>query len=110
LVAVKPSLTKHFREFEHSERAKNYRWLYFLAIAVAVGGKVANSSTKLAEIDSRTRGDRRVIVRASARYYRKTVFAGKTVLRPAFNMLNFLISLIVLKINKFTTNAKNENQ
>jgi hypothetical protein len=42
---------------------KNYRWLYFLFIALAVGGKIANSSTKLADIDGKPPEQRGIFVK-----------------------------------------------
>lgn len=96
LVAAKPKLTQLYREFENNERAKNHRWLYFLVIAVAVGGKVANSSTKLAEFDTRTPENRRIITRAIVKYFART-----------FRLLRFILK-IVLKVlaltYKLTTN------
>lgn len=47
-----PGLLAEDRE---ASQVKNYRWFYFLFIALAVGGKIANSSTKLVDFKKRRR-------------------------------------------------------
>jgi hypothetical protein len=67
LAAAKPSLTQLSALVSQHDKAKNHRWLYFLAVAVAVGAKVALATTKLCLIDARPAADRRRVLRA-ARY------------------------------------------
>lgn len=47
------------------ERSKNYRWLYFLFVAAAVGGKVALSTTKLCGMDNRLSCERSRILKGT---------------------------------------------
>lgn len=63
LVAAKPYLQKMSAMVGQHDKAKNHRWLYFLAIAVAIGAKVALATTKLCLIDSRPMTDRRRVAR-----------------------------------------------
>ncbi|MFA0944751.1 MULTISPECIES: hypothetical protein [Pseudomonas syringae group] len=87
LIAAKPKLQKLLEKAKAGKEAKNYRWLYFMAVAVAVGGKTANSSTKLAEIDSRPVAQRRILVRGVLRFigwlvswgWRMTIFATRVI-------------------------------
>ncbi|MFC2973844.1 hypothetical protein ACFOJE_16705 [Azotobacter bryophylli] len=62
LVARKPSIAILSNLVVNDKRDKNQRWLYFILVSVMVGGKVANSSTKVAEIDVRPAANRRVVV------------------------------------------------
>ncbi|MBL0840997.1 hypothetical protein [Pseudomonas mediterranea] len=67
LAGAKPSLKQLSALVSQHDKAKNHRWLYFLAVAVAVGAKVALATTKLCLIDARPAVDRRRVLRA-ARY------------------------------------------
>lgn len=67
LAGAKPSLKQLSTLVSQHDKAKNQRWLYFLAVAVAVGAKVALATTKLCLIDARPVADRRRVLRA-ARY------------------------------------------
>ncbi|MBW4653857.1 MAG: hypothetical protein KME20_12580 [Kaiparowitsia implicata GSE-PSE-MK54-09C] len=63
--AAKPSLKQLSTLASQHEKAKNHRWLYFLAVAVAVGAKVALTTTKLCLMDDRSKADRRRLTRAA---------------------------------------------
>ena len=63
LAAAKPSLQQLSELVSKHKKAKNYRWLYFLAVAIAIGAKVALATTKLCSIDSRPPADRRRVIR-----------------------------------------------
>lgn len=67
LAAVKPSLKQLTTLVSQHDKAKNHRWLYFLAVAVAVGAKVALATTKLCLMDARPAPDRRRVLRAARR-------------------------------------------
>ncbi|WP_122568821.1 hypothetical protein [Pseudomonas viridiflava] len=65
LAGAKPSLKQLSALVSQHDKAKNHRWLYFLAVAVAVGAKVALATTKLCLIDARPAADRRRALRAA---------------------------------------------
>lgn len=100
LVASKPRLTKLFHEFEKNERAKNYRWLYFLVIAVAVGGKVANSSTKLAEFDTRPPEKRRIILKVFAKYLTRSLRLVRLIVRIVIHALAYIYKFVLGGLSK----------
>lgn len=56
LVSLKNAMPKLLAGERETKQLKNYRWLYFLFIALALGGKIANSSTKLVDFEKRERG------------------------------------------------------
>jgi hypothetical protein len=64
LAAAKPYLKQLSTLVIQHDKAKNHRWLYFLAVAVAIGAKVALATTKLCLIDVRPADDRRRVLRA----------------------------------------------
>lgn len=64
LAAAKPDLKQLSALVDQHDQAKNHRWLYFLAVAVAIGAKVALATTKLCLIDTRPATDRCRISRA----------------------------------------------
>jgi hypothetical protein len=65
LAGAKPSLKQLSALVSQHDKAKNQRWLYFLAVAVAVGAKVALATTKLCLIDARPAADRRRVLRTA---------------------------------------------
>lgn len=65
LAAAKPYLKQLSALVGRHDQAKNHRWLYFLAVAAAVGAKVALATTKLCLIDARPVADRRRVFRAA---------------------------------------------
>ncbi|WP_226501016.1 hypothetical protein [Pseudomonas sp. MWU16-30322] len=64
LAAAKPYLKQLTALVGQHDQAKNHRWLYFLAVAVAIGAKVALATTKLCLIDARPATDRCRVFRA----------------------------------------------
>jgi len=64
LAAAKPYLKQLSALVVQHDQAKNHRWLYFLAVAVAIGAKVALATTKLCLMDERPEADRRRVLRA----------------------------------------------
>lgn len=64
LAAAKPYLKQLSALVGQHDQAKNHRWLYFLAVAVAIGAKVALATTKLCLMDARPEADRRRVLRA----------------------------------------------
>lgn len=73
LASFKEHLVKLDELVEQHEKSKNYRWLYFLAVAVAVGGKVALSTSKLCAMDTRPGADRRRILQMCLRGTRQSI-------------------------------------
>ncbi|ROM71902.1 hypothetical protein BK653_08450 [Pseudomonas brassicacearum] len=65
LAGAKPSLKQLSALVSQHDKAKNHRWLYFLAVAVAVGAKVALATTKLCLVDARPADDRRRVLRVA---------------------------------------------
>ena len=65
LASAKPSLKQLSALVSQHEKAKNHRWLYFLAVAVAVGAKVALATTKLCLIDARPAADRHRVLKVA---------------------------------------------
>ncbi|MEG0182614.1 MAG: hypothetical protein RR704_04030 [Stenotrophomonas sp.] len=53
LVAKRAQILALSAKVNAGERERNLRWLYFVVLAVLVGGKVANASTRMAEVDAR---------------------------------------------------------
>lgn len=64
LAAAKPYLKQLSALVGQHDQAKNHRWLYFLAVAVAIGAKVALATTKLCLIDARPATERCRVFRA----------------------------------------------
>jgi hypothetical protein len=64
LATAKPYMRQFLAQVGQHEQAKNHRWLYFLAVAVAVGARVALATTKLCLIDARPAVDRRRVLNA----------------------------------------------
>ena len=70
-------------EADHDHRNRNYRWMYFLAFSILLGGKLAGTTAKLASFDSRSVSDtRRVLrlLRRGARLLRRAVCRGVALL------------------------------
>ncbi|WP_277960748.1 hypothetical protein [Pseudomonas sp. RIT-To-2] len=61
LVWLKSRMPGLLADDREASLMKNYRWVYFLFIALAVGGKIAISSTKLVDFKKR---ERAVVVKA----------------------------------------------
>lgn len=58
LVAKRRQIIALAATVDAGERERNLRWLYFVFIALLVGGKVANASTRLAGVDARDANQR----------------------------------------------------
>lgn len=66
---ILPTLAAHRLQLEkiiaiaaENERAKHYRWLFFVVFSVILGGKIANSTTRVVDMDNRERKERRRVV------------------------------------------------
>lgn len=68
LVSLKYAMPKLLAGEREAKQVKNYRWLYFIFIALAVGGKVANSSTKLVDFEKRLPEERGIFVKDLRRF------------------------------------------
>lgn len=54
LVQSRKSQEKQAARVESDRRSKHLRWLFYLAMSVVVGGKIANSTTRLVDFDRRS--------------------------------------------------------
>ncbi|QIE89230.1 hypothetical protein [Pseudomonas nitroreducens] len=62
LVALRNSLERQSAVIAADKSSKHYRWLFFVALSIALGGKVANSTTRMIDMDRRPNEDRRRIL------------------------------------------------
>jgi hypothetical protein len=99
LAGVKPSLKQQLALVGQHDKAKNHRWLYFLAVAVAVGAKVALATTKLCLIDARPVADRRRVLRVTGHRLGQCVRVVKRML-VGFGQLTWLAASRVAKVFK----------
>ncbi|WP_165669152.1 hypothetical protein [Metapseudomonas otitidis] len=63
LVAFRAQQEKLISTVENNEIAKHYRWLFFIVFSIVVGGKIANSTTRITDIDNRPDVEKQIIVR-----------------------------------------------
>lgn len=63
LVASKAKQEDLTAAIESKQKERYQRWWLFIALAAVVGGKVANSTTKVANLDKRAPPDRRRLIR-----------------------------------------------
>jgi hypothetical protein len=101
LASSKNNLIRLSDSVNQHKKAKNYRWLYFIGIAFAVGGKVALSTTKLSSMDTRTLTDRRVIFRATARKFSKLVRLFKSLVVWLFRALLRQMRKVLRRIKQY---------
>ena len=66
LVVSKRQIIKLASLAGEAKKAKHYRLFYFLAASMILGGKIANTTTKVVEMDSRSPAQRRRAVRVFA--------------------------------------------
>lgn len=99
LAGAKPSLKQLTALVRQHDEAKNHRWLYFLAVAVAVGAKVALATTKLCLVDTRVAGDRRRVLRVAGRGVVRGV-RGMRWLLVGFGWLAGVVAIWVAKVLK----------
>lgn len=69
LVASKPQITKLVALAAQAKKAKHHRLFYFLAASIILGGKIANSTTKVVEMDSRAPAQRRRAVKVFSKVW-----------------------------------------
>ncbi|ALU59968.1 hypothetical protein ACA40_08925 [Pseudomonas syringae pv. lapsa] len=100
LAASKPSLRDISELVNQHAQAKNNRWLYFLAVAVAVGAKVALATTKLCLMDTRLSEERRRVLRAVRHRLRQFVRAIKWLLIVAGQWIWFAVIRISKRIRR----------
>ncbi|WP_131825343.1 MULTISPECIES: hypothetical protein [unclassified Salinivibrio] len=83
LVASKATQQDLNEAIEHKQKERYQRWWLFIALAAVVGGKVANSTTKVAKLDQRDSAERRRLIRPSlrslSRVIKRLVLIGKTI-------------------------------
>lgn len=94
LVAKKPVLAKLSALVAQDKLDKHYRWMYFIVIAVVVGGKIANSSTKIAEIDSHDISERRIVIRFLTLFSQKSIGWGLLISRRGINTVSCIFYLV----------------
>ena len=81
------------------DKAKNHRRLYFLAVAVTVGEKVALATTKPCLIDARPAADRRLVLRAARHRLDQRLRALKRLL-VGFGQFAWIAASLVSKLLK----------
>lgn len=69
MVVLRKIQEKQMVKVSGNKEAKNYRWIFFLLFSLVVGGKIANSTTRLANIDGRPDGDRQRLLSLVSRVY-----------------------------------------
>lgn len=83
LVASKAKQEDLTVAIESKQKELYQRWWLFIALAAIVGGKVANSTTKVANLDKRDSPDRRRLIRPPlrglSRVIKRTVGIGKAI-------------------------------
>ncbi|MCJ8207035.1 hypothetical protein [Pseudomonas sp. RGM2987] len=99
LAGAKPSLKQLSALVSQHDKAKNHRWLYFLAVAVAVGAKVALATTKLCLIDARPAADRRRVLRVARQRLGQCVRALRRLL-VGFGQLAWFAAIRVFQLLK----------
>ena len=99
LAGAKPSLKQLSALVSQHDKAKNHRWLYFLAVAVAVGAKVALATTKLCLIDARPAADRRRVLRVTRQGLGQCVLVLKRML-VGIGQLTWFAAIRVAKVLK----------
>lgn len=70
LVQARKSVEQMLRESDEIKEGKHYRLFYFVIIAFVLGGKVANSSTKLTGHDALDLPERRRVVKLFPKFFR----------------------------------------
>jgi len=83
LVASKAKQEDLTEAIESKQKERYQRWWLFIALAAVVGGKVANSTTKVANLDKRDPPDRRRLIRPPlrglSRVIKKSTGIGKAI-------------------------------
>lgn len=69
MVVLRKIQEKQMARVLDNKKAKNYRWLYFLIFSLVVGGKIANSTTRLANIETRSAEERQRLVYLLSKIY-----------------------------------------
>ncbi|KPW28816.1 hypothetical protein ALP45_03912 [Pseudomonas coronafaciens pv. atropurpurea] len=95
LVRLKSRMPGLLADDREASQVKNYRWFYFLFIALAVGGKIANSSTKLVDFKKRSRA---IFVKD---LWRLTIFLASFVWKAFRSGLSFTCYTVKAAIAKF---------
>lgn len=108
LVSLKSALLKMLADEHEAKQVKNYRWLYFLFIALAVGGKIANSSTKLADIDGRPPEQRGIFAKNLRRFRMSLSLLVRKALRYALSFVFYTAKTIKVKYKALRRLAKRE--
>jgi len=83
LVASKAKQEDLTEAIASKQKERYQRWWLFIALAAVVGGKVANSTTKVAKLDQRDSADRRRLIRplfrGLSRIIKRLVVIGKAI-------------------------------
>jgi len=95
LVRLKSRMPGLLADDREASQVKNYRWFYFLFIALAVGGKIANSSTKLVDFKKRRRA---IFVKD---LWRLTIFLASFVWKAFRSGLSFARYMVKTAVAKF---------
>ncbi|HBO3911253.1 hypothetical protein ACM79C_06155 [Pseudomonas aeruginosa] len=99
---IVPTLVNYRHQLERLETLvdrdsenKNYRWSFFVLFSVMVGGRIANSTTRVVDMDLRPDMDRRRLLRLISRGTRKLRYAFISAMElgvAGFGMLRRAIS------------------
>lgn len=83
LVASKAKQEDLIVAIESKQKERYQRWWLFIGLAAVVGGKIANSTTKVANLDKRDPPDRRRLIRRPlrglSRVIKRSVVIGKVI-------------------------------
>ena len=93
LVQARKSVEKMLAESESIKENKHYRLFYFVIIAFVLGGKVANSSTKLTGHDRLDIQNRRRVAKLFCSFLRWITHALRGLLRRLANLLKWTVRL-----------------
>ncbi|WIE50659.1 hypothetical protein [Pseudomonas sp. GM17] len=75
LVVFRAQQEKLISTIGNNETDKHYRWLFFIIFSTVVGGKIANSTTRIVDMDNRP-GTERQILMSLLYWLVKRIYAG----------------------------------
>ncbi|VVM75408.1 hypothetical protein PS664_02008 [Pseudomonas fluorescens] len=96
LVQARKSVEQMLRESEGIKESKHYRLFYFVIIAFVLGGKVANSSTKLTGHDALDLQERRRVAKLSLRSFRGVTGISRSVVRRIATVFKYTVRRCLL--------------
>lgn len=91
LLRYREVLSKEALRLSLSKNDPHYRWIWFIAMSVFIGGKIANVMTKICDIDSRKDAEREKIKFILAKFITITT----RVLKKCAQVLRRILILMV---------------